>query len=60
MNICALKFILPLISIAKGEALSDNLPLICDGTEDRFSGHFFFQNIYEVTVSREWNLEVLI
>ena len=34
MNIYALKSILPLISVAKGETLSNNLPPICDGNED--------------------------
>lgn len=43
MNIHALKSILLLISVVKAKTLSNNLPPICDGTEDvSFIGQFFF------------------
>lgn len=46
MNIHALKSILLLISVVKAKTLSNNLPPICDETEDvSFIGQFFFQNI---------------
>lgn len=47
MNIHALKSILPLISVVKAKTLSNNnLPPICDGTEDvSFFGQFFLKSI---------------
>jgi len=46
VKIYALKSVVPLIPVAKGETLNDSLLSIRDGTKDmRFIEHLFFPNI---------------